>query len=75
MRVAAVPLTNGRVQVDMEDDGRGMDLPSARASDKMGLASLQERARQLDAQLHIDTAPGAGTRVTLTVIPHVPDAP
>lgn len=56
------------VRLSVADDGAGFDLPAvARASRRLGLTSMRERAEALGGTLSIDTAPGAGTRVTLEV--------
>jgi signal transduction histidine kinase len=69
----------GRIEVTLDtggdalrltvvDDGAGFDLPATvRASHRLGLTSMRERAEALGGVLHIDTAPGAGTRVSLEV--------
>ncbi len=50
------------------DDGRGFDLAEARrASRRLGLSSMRERAEALGGSLAIDAEPGAGTTVTLEV--------
>jgi signal transduction histidine kinase len=36
-------------------------------SRRLGLTSMRERAEALGGTLHLDTAPGEGTRVTLEV--------
>jgi signal transduction histidine kinase/ligand-binding sensor domain-containing protein len=47
----------------VRDDGRGFD---ARApTDGLGLRGMRERAREIDATLTIESAPGAGTVVSL----------
>ncbi|MGH3935226.1 MAG: ATP-binding protein [Pseudonocardiaceae bacterium] len=52
----------------MSDDGRGFDLAAAAStSRRLGLASMRERAEALGGALQVDTAPGAGTTVTLEV--------
>jgi signal transduction histidine kinase len=56
------------VRLAVADDGAGFDLPATvRGSHRLGLTSMRERAEALGGVLHIDTAPGAGTRVTLEV--------
>lgn len=56
------------VRLAVADDGRGFDLAATlRASRRLGLVSMRERAEALGGALHVDTAPGAGTRVTLEV--------
>ena len=59
-----IRLTNDRIEV--KDDGVGFD-PSGPAlrSRKLGLTSMEERARRLGGRLEIRSAPGAGTTVSL----------
>jgi signal transduction histidine kinase len=56
---------NGRMIVDISDDGIGFD-PSAPPTG-CGLSNLRERAVSLSAALELDSAPGKGTRITLTL--------
>jgi signal transduction histidine kinase len=52
----------------VSDDGVGFDLPATlHTSRRLGLTSMRERAEALGGSLRIDTAPGAGTAVTLEV--------
>lgn len=55
----------GLLRLVVKDDGVGMDLRAVQCRDTLGLTSLRERARLIDARLSIDAAPGAGTEVTL----------
>ena len=57
--------TARRVVLAVTDDGRGF-APDAPASG-LGLASMRERAAAAGAMLSVDSAPGSGTRVTLTL--------
>jgi signal transduction histidine kinase len=52
------------VRLSITDDGIGFDVNEA-ASDKMGLTIMQERASAIDAELTIDSEPGAGTTVSV----------
>jgi signal transduction histidine kinase len=54
--------------LSVSDDGVGFD-PSAAAlrSRRLGLTSMEERARELGGRLEIESAPGAGTSVRLEV--------
>jgi signal transduction histidine kinase len=62
----AVSATRARLVV--ADDGTGFDLPGTlRTSRRLGLTSMRDRAEALGGTLAIDTAPGAGTTVTLEV--------
>jgi signal transduction histidine kinase len=56
------------VRLEVADDGAGFDLPATRRSSRrLGLTSMRERAEALGGVLHVDTAPGEGTRVSLEV--------
>jgi signal transduction histidine kinase len=57
-----------RLGLSVSDDGVGFDpaAPALRAR-RLGLTSMEERARELGARLEIESAPGAGTRVRLEV--------
>jgi two-component system sensor histidine kinase UhpB len=53
-------------QLRVEDDGVGFDA-QAQDHHALGLLSMSERAREIGAELRIDAAPGAGTRLQLIV--------
>ncbi len=61
----------GNVSLVMEDDGRGfnMNAPLTGNPDErgFGLAAMEERARMLGASLEVQSRPGHGTRIALTV--------
>jgi len=66
-----------RLTVVVEDDGAGFE-PSRRAltaGSGMGLLCMEERARLLDGALSIDSAPGKGTVVRLTLPVPPPGSP
>jgi signal transduction histidine kinase/ligand-binding sensor domain-containing protein len=54
-----------RVGLRIEDDGRGFD-PASGASG-YGLRSIRESLRQLRGHIDIDSSPGLGTRITITL--------
>jgi signal transduction histidine kinase len=56
----------GGLVLEVEDDGVGFD-PQARdlRSQRLGLTSMEERARRIGGGLSIRSAPGAGTLVRL----------
>ena len=61
-----------RVRLTVEDDGRGFaveDAAAGRTAGRFGLLGMRERARLLGGTLQIESAPGAGTRITAE-IPH-----
>ncbi|NOT29377.1 MAG: PAS domain S-box protein [Planctomycetes bacterium] len=53
-----------RLSVAVEDDGVGMD-PNMADVKGSGLFSIQERLRHVGGSMHIDSAPGKGTKVHL----------
>jgi len=55
----------GHVCLTIADDGRGMD--PAGATRGLGLLGAGERAAALGGELHIESAPGAGMRLTLRI--------
>jgi PAS domain S-box-containing protein len=57
----------GRVRMTVCDDGRGFDLKSARASDGVGLMSMEERVNVLRGSIDIDSHLGRGTEVRVEV--------
>lgn len=66
-----VVLTFGRqrLEVDVEDDGRGFDSASGGAADghHYGLVGMRERVEAAGGTLAITSSPGKGTRVRFTL--------
>lgn len=54
----------GALRLTVRDDGHGFD-PAAIPPDRMGLRIMAERAEGIGAQLHICSAPHAGTAVSV----------
>jgi signal transduction histidine kinase len=63
---------DGKVLVSVRDNGRGFDPQSAELVNgaHFGLLGMRERAKQMDGQLRIQSAPGTGTEVTVEVPAH-----
>ncbi len=57
---------SGTAQADVVDDGIGFS-PAHAALAGMGLVNMRQRASQIGADLEIDSAPGAGTRVRVAL--------
>ena len=54
------------MSIQIRDDGRGFDLDAAsRMAGHMGLATMQERARNIGADLLVATSPGQGVTVEI----------
>ncbi len=57
-----------QLSLSIKDDGRGFDPASLHTRrDGLGLLGMRERAAMLGGQLEIVSAPGQGTRLTITV--------
>ncbi len=63
VRLVATP---GRVQLVVEDDGRGFDASNIPVN-RHGLVGMNERARMLGGRIEIYSSPGAGTSIEATV--------
>jgi signal transduction histidine kinase len=48
------------------DNGKGFSPAAVQHQKSMGLANMTHRASSIGYALTIDSAPGAGTRITLT---------
>lgn len=78
---AAISARNvsGGIEIEVSDNGMGFVIPSGTATSVLqtpgeplhgfGLSSMRARARIIGGTLTVDSKPGSGTRVTLTV-PH-----
>ncbi len=64
-----------RFQVIIRDDGRGFDVKQVQERytqrGSFGLLNMQERASRVGGDLQIDSQPGQGTTVTLSVVRNV----
>ena len=56
----------GAVQLNIRDDGVGFD-PARSAHAGLGLIGIEERVRELGGSFRIESAPGKGTSLTVTV--------
>lgn len=55
------------VVLEVADDGAGFALNAPRKANSLGLMGLRERARLLQGTVDIDTAPGRGTRIRVSI--------
>ncbi len=63
--------TGSTLRVRVADDGRGFD-PAAVPPGHLGQTTMRDRARAVGGELEVDSAPGRGTTVTVTVPLAVP---
>ncbi|MBI5671330.1 MAG: GAF domain-containing sensor histidine kinase [Chloroflexi bacterium] len=58
---------DNQFEIVIADDGKGFDLDSLSNHNGLGLRNLQQRAALHGGRVDIDTAPGAGTRVKISI--------
>lgn len=58
--------SKGRIVLGIRDDGVGFDSANAKTS-TWGMATMRERAEAVGARLAVESAPGKGTRVSVTI--------
>jgi signal transduction histidine kinase len=63
----AVDVKRGDLRLEVRDDGRGFSAEAAVGSAHRGLANIRSRAERLEGMLKVDSRPGAGTRIIVTV--------
>ena len=57
----------GCCRVSIKDNGVGADLSQPRAQRSLGLLGMRERARQLGGTVKLESAPGQGFRIEVTL--------
>jgi signal transduction histidine kinase len=57
-------LSPDEAALEVNDDGKGFDPESGRASGGLGLAGMTERARRVGGKLTVQSCPGQGTKVS-----------
>jgi signal transduction histidine kinase/ligand-binding sensor domain-containing protein len=64
----SIKRTGQSAQIVCRDDGKGFDIAAARSRQNgMGLSGLEERVRMLGGRWQVESQPGAGTTVTITI--------
>jgi len=58
------------LRVNVDDNGKGMDVDAVRRGNSLGLKLIRERAEMLGGNFEIDSAAGKGTRVNFSVPAH-----
>jgi signal transduction histidine kinase len=53
----------GKITLDVEDNGSGFETGVAAGGERHGLRNIRDRARAIGAKLSIDSKPGSGTRI------------
>lgn len=58
---------NASCSASLEDNGTGFDLAATDGGSHYGLRIMRERIEKLGGRFMIDTAPGKGTRISMTI--------
>ena len=59
--------TADEIQLAVSDAGNGFDVEATKGSRGLGLVSMQERVHLVHGSLHVESEPGAGTRILAVV--------
>lgn len=57
----------GSLKLSVKDDGRGFDLDAVDAVERLGLQLMRERAELIGAEFHVESQPGQGVAITMSV--------
>jgi signal transduction histidine kinase len=63
----SVRLADQVILLEIMDDGKGMDVESSEKKKSLGLLGIKERVYVLGGQLELDSAPGKGTRLLVSI--------
>ncbi|HEY5141533.1 MAG TPA: ATP-binding protein, partial [Methylococcales bacterium] len=55
------------VRLSLDDNGKGFDTDSLTKESNLGMKLVRDRVEMLGGKFDLDTAPGKGARVTLTI--------
>jgi signal transduction histidine kinase len=58
---------DGKVSLEVKDNGVGFEISEGKRSGGLGLASMRERIEQIGGTFSIESSPGSGTRVQAVV--------
>jgi signal transduction histidine kinase len=64
---AALTVSEGHLQLKVQDNGRGMDPEQVRGTRSLGLLGMRERAGLLGGTLNISSSSSEGTTITLDI--------
>ncbi|MBN1246659.1 MAG: sensor histidine kinase [Anaerolineae bacterium] len=62
-----IVVAGSSLRLEIVDDGKGFSVDRVTAEGSFGLSSMEERAERLGGELVIDSTPGSGTRVIVTL--------
>ena len=63
----SLAVSDGSLSLDIADDGQGFDLEKSELGRGYGLPNIKDRAERLGGMLLIESSPGSGTRLKVTI--------
>ena len=63
----SLAVSDGKLSVDIADDGQGFDLEKSELGRGYGLPNIKDRAERLGGMLLIESSPGSGTRLKVVI--------
>ena len=64
---AELKIEDSHITLTVNDNGKGFDLNASETQKTLGLLGMKERVLMMSGNLHINSSPGKGTKVTITV--------
>lgn len=61
---------NDKIEIDVEDDGKGFDPTQLNKSNSFGIFSIKERLSHYGGYFSINSSPGKGTKISLSLTIH-----
>ncbi len=55
------------IKLSMDDNGKGFDTDSLQKESNLGMKLIKERVEMVGGTLEIDSSPGKGARITLSI--------
>ncbi len=65
--LTSLQIEKDRIEVTIEDDGKGFDVNTMQSAKSFGLLGMRERIRALNGQFTIFSQPGEGTRIQFSL--------
>jgi len=65
-----VDIGENAIRLSLDDNGNGFDTDSLEKESNLSMKLIKDRAEMMGGKFDIDTAPGKGARVTLTIPVH-----
>lgn len=65
--VAKIGVSDGRLEIEVSDKGKGFDVDNGTLKASLGLIGMRERVMSVDGKLRVDSKIGKGTKISATI--------